>query len=315
MFAPPYEQLSRFAGNLATCLEAGVETTKSLENAARSLAGTPLSGAMQVALTRVGKGTSLAAALAAVEWGLPPFFVPMIEAGEQTGRLDESLRYLEHHCKLLAGPARTLRNVWLLPLTIALIGTAIKLVAHLCLATWGATLSFFFSSLTSYAMLGVIAFVVLSSPVKPLLDQLKLLLPIVSDVEKEVAANRFFHALAMLYAAGGRRVEGMIEFSARGVANIYLRRDYLSVAERIKRRDSLPAAFQAAEYIPQAQQELIESGDLSGTLEKSFERISRDTAEQLGFRIDLFNRIFTRLMALMVVYSIALTLLGLLKFI
>ena len=31
MFPPPYEKLARFAGNLATCLEAGVGVEKSLE--------------------------------------------------------------------------------------------------------------------------------------------------------------------------------------------------------------------------------------------------------------------------------------------
>ena len=46
-----------------------------------------------------------------------------------------------------------MRNVWLFPLAIALAGSAIKLAAYLCLAPWSTTMSFAFSSLTSYAML------------------------------------------------------------------------------------------------------------------------------------------------------------------
>jgi type II secretory pathway component PulF len=311
MLAPPYEKLSRFAGNLATCLESGVEIKKSLETAKRSLAHTPLAGAMEVVVMRVDRGDSLATALAAAEWGLPPFFVPMVQAGEQTGRVDESLRYLEHHCKMIAGPAQALQNAWLLPLTVAVAGTAIKLAAYLLLAPWSTTLSFAWASLKFYTMLGAAAFLVLGSPVKPLFDQLKLLLPFISSIEQETAANRFFHAFAMLYAAAGRRVDEMIDFSCRTVPNVAIRRDLLAVARRIKAGTSLPEAFRPAVYLAQEQKDLIATGDLSGTLEKSFERISNDAAEKLKVRLGLVQLIFSRVVFPLIAYSVLTTLISL----
>lgn len=313
MFAPRYDKLAHFAGNLATCLEAGVGVEKSLQSAGRSLARTPLGPALQVSLTRVSKGVTLAESLAAVEWGLPKFFVPMIQAGEQTGRVDEALRHLERHCRLLVAPTNALRNAWLLPLALMLFGTLVQLAAHVLFMPWTATLGFVFHSLASYAMLAALVFVVVSSPAKPIIDQLKLLLPVVRDVERESSVNHFFHALAMLYAGGGRRVESMITFSARTVSNEVIRRDLLAVGRRIEQGDTITEAFRKLQYLEQHEQDLIESGELSGTLERSFERIAVDAAEKLRFRLGIFQQIATRIMGSFVVFSIAMTMVSLLR--
>ncbi len=313
MFPVPYEKLAHFAGNLATCLEAGVGVEQSLKTASRSLAGTWLAPALQVSLTRVAKGATMAEAMAAIEWGLPKFFVPMIQAGEQTGRVDEALRHLERHCRLLVAPTNALRNAWLVPLALMLFGTIVQLAAHVLLMPWTATVSFVFHSLTSYAMLAVIVFIVVSSPAKPIIDQLKMLLPIVRDVERESAVNHFFHALAMLYAGGGRRVESMINFSARTVSNEAIRQDLLAVVGRIERGDTITEAFRGSRHLLQHEQDFIQSGDLSGTLERSFERIATDAAEKLRFRLGIFQTITTRIMGSLVVYSILMTAVSLIR--
>ncbi len=313
VLSPPYNKLAHFAGNLATCLEAGVGVEQSLKTASRSLGGTRLAPALQVSLTRVKRGTSLAEALAAIDWGLPSFFVPMVQAGEQTGRTDEALRHLERHCRMLVAPSNALRNVWLIPLALMLFGTMIQLAAHLLFMPWTTTLAFVFDSLTSYAMLAVLAFVVVSSPAKPIIDQLKLLIPIVHDVERESAVSHFFHALAMLYAAGGRRVESMIASSARTVSNEAVRKDLLTVVGHIEQGATITDAFRKSRYLLRHEQDQIESGELSGTLERSFERIAVDAAAKLSFRLGIFQRIFTRVMASFVVFSIAMTLMSLLR--
>lgn len=313
LLSPPYDKLAHFAGNLATCLEAGVGVEQSLKTASRSLDGTRLAPALQVSLTRVKRGTSLAEAFAAIEWGLPTFFVPMVQAGEQTGRTDEALRHLERHCRLLVAPSNALRNVWLIPLALMLFGTAIQLAAHILFMPWTTTLVFVFNSLASYTMLAVLAFIVVSSPVKPIINQLKLLLPIVRDVERESAVSHFFHALAMLYAAGGRRVESMITFSTRTVSNEAIRKDFQLVVRRIEQGTTIIEAFRKSRHLLQYEQDLIESGELSGTLERSFERIAVDAAEKLRFRLGIFQQIFTRIMTSFVVISIAMTLMSLLR--
>lgn len=310
MLSTPYEPLSRFASNLATCLESGVDMEKSLENASRSLARTPLASSMQVALTRVSKGASLTEALAAAEWGLPKFFLPMIQAGEQTGRVDESLRYLERHCKLLIKPSQAIRNVWLIPLALILFSTFAQLAVLLFAAPLTTTLGFVFSSLLFYAKLGLFVFIVCSSPAKTLFDQLKLHIPFLSDVVREAGVNHFFHAMAMLYAAAGRRVDGMISVAAKTVINDTIRKDFLNVAERIKQGAAVSEAFAAAKHVSQPEKDIIESGDISGTLERSFENISREAGEKLQFRLGLFQKIVMPILYFGVVYSLVFTLMS-----
>jgi len=111
MFEVPYEKLGRFAGNLATCLEAGVGVEQALKSSKRSLGPTRLGGAIEVAEIRVRQGTTLHEALATEAAPWPLFFLPILDAGKRAGRTDESLRFLERHCKLLAGPAHAIRNV------------------------------------------------------------------------------------------------------------------------------------------------------------------------------------------------------------
>jgi type II secretory pathway component PulF len=313
-YALPYKHLARFAGNLATCQEAGLGMVESLKSTRRSLANTHLSGEMDIVFARVEKGAPLFEAISVAKRSLPAFFVPMIEAGEQTGRLDESLRYIEHHCELLAGPASAMRNVWMYPLAILLTGTAIQFVAYLCLAPWRTTAAFFFTSVTSYAMIGVIAFVAYSPLFKPLLDQLRLMLPIAGATERDIAVNRFFHALAMLYAAAGHRVENMIRKAARTVANEVLQVDLLRVANQIEQEASLPDAFEVSKYVSREEKEIIATGDLSGTLERSFERIANAAAEQLVARLAIIQQISVRVMSALVMFSVASTVIGLLRF-
>ena len=65
MFEVPYEKLGRFAGNLATCLQAGVGIAKGLNSSKRSLGATRFGGAIEVAALRVREGATLHDALAA----------------------------------------------------------------------------------------------------------------------------------------------------------------------------------------------------------------------------------------------------------
>ncbi len=304
MFEVPYEKLGRFAGNLATCLEAGVSIEQALKSSKRSLGPTRFGGAIEVAEIRVREGASLHDALATEAAPWPRFFLPILSAGEQAGRTDEALRFLEHHCKLLVKPANAIRNAWLFPLVIMLFGTTIRLgvcVAFLPITKFFATAM---ESLRGYATLALIAIVLVARPFRPLIDPLKLAIPWIGAAERELAMNRFFQVFAMMYATGGRRVESMIRFSAAGVSNVAIRQDLLQTAAQIEQGESLPSAFEEARYVTLTEKELITAGDLSGTLERAFERIAFETGEKLAFRMEMITLVATRVTTMMVVAAL-----------
>ena len=128
-----------------------------------------------------------------------------------------------------------MRNVWLVPLAVIVAGTVLRFLAILCWGSWGGTLAFLWGSLTSYAALGALLFIVFGTPFRPLIEFLKLHLPFVGPLERDLNANRFFHALGMLHAVAGHRVEKMVRIATRTVNNQLLQTDLEEVAAKIER--------------------------------------------------------------------------------
>ena len=92
----PYAALSRFAYDLGTCARTGVDMPRALELTVRTLKSTPVGRSLTGASEAVRNGESLAKALSPAAHTLPSFFLPVIRAGEKSGRLDEAFEFLEH---------------------------------------------------------------------------------------------------------------------------------------------------------------------------------------------------------------------------
>ncbi len=308
----PLEELSRFAGNLATCLAAGIRVPDGLRTCTRSSSTALLPRIAEAAAERSASGIELAAALEPDARHFPPFFIPMIRCGERVGRLDESLRYLEEHCRLLAPPTRMMRNTWLYPLIIVLFGSVVKILAHVFFAPVSQTLSYVIHTLFNYGILAAVLWFFLAVPeAKRILDHLKLVLPVIGPVERELALNRFFHSFNMLYSTGGMRVEAMIRLGAQAIGNTVVRDDVLRAAEVIEGKGTITDAFAAPKTVTEDQKATIGAGEQAGKLEDAFATLSRATAESVQFRLKAFQEVFFRIVALAVTLSIAGTLVSL----
>jgi type II secretory pathway component PulF len=93
-----YDQLARFADNLSVSLAAGVELRQAIRTSSGSLVKTV--PAFREVWERVDQGEHLSEALRAVESQLPRFVLPVVESGECSGRLIESLRFLSTHLRM-----------------------------------------------------------------------------------------------------------------------------------------------------------------------------------------------------------------------
>jgi MSHA biogenesis protein MshG len=302
----PLERLSLWAGNLATCVSSGVDLPRALRASSRSLFGA-LPELVEAVAERVEAGSELSEALQPAAAHFPAFFLPVLQCGEQTGRLDETLRYLERHCKLLAEPARKVRNAWLYPLMIFALGWIIQLLAQLAasppLALW-----FLLRSAVLYGGVVVLAVGLYRTPTGRLLvDRGRLRIPLLGSVERDLGINRFFHVFDLLYSTGGMRVEQMLRGACRAVTNAALKQDLLQAASAIERGETVSQALAHAEMIHPDYKALIQVGDESGSLEEAFARIAALTAEALDTRLTIFNQLFYRLILAPVVLALAVT--------
>jgi type IV pilus assembly protein PilC len=310
----PLERVSVFAGNLATCLSAGIAIPKALRTGARTFSRGDLKDLIEDAADRVEAGMEFAEALEPIEPRLPAYFLPVVRCGEQSGLLDEALRYLERHCAMLAEPARKLRNTWLCPLVIFVIGWVVGLIARLFFASPIDFLGFLVRSVFTYGGIVILLLFVYSTPQgRVFLDRIKLSIPLFGPVERDTAINRFFHVLNLLYSTGGMRVEAMIELAAATVANSVVRRDLLRSAEVIEKGGSISDAFAKPEMVADEHKAIIQVGEESGSLEAAFDTVSRVTAEAVDWRLTVFKQLFYRLFMPPIVLSIVITLASLVR--
>jgi type IV pilus assembly protein PilC len=284
----PLEQLSLFCGNLATCLSAGIGVPQSLRTTTRS---SPIAGLRDIAekaAERTQTGMELSEAFEPWQDAFPAFFLPALHCGELSGRMDQALRYLECHCRELAAPMRAMRDTWLVPLVIVLIGAAGRILVPLMTANFRALIA----AIAEYAMVAALLWCAFFVPqVKIVVDRMKLLVPMFGLAVRDLAMNQFFHAFNLLYSTGGRRVEEMIRLAAATVENLAVRADLLRAAEVIESGGTISDAFSAPAYIPTEYRVTILVGDEAGKLEAAFETICRLTAETVQYSLEVFRKV------------------------
>jgi type II secretory pathway component PulF len=304
----PLEQLSVLCQNVATCLSAGLRVPASLRASVRSSGRGALKGIVETAAERTASGGELSEALEPSKDRLPPFFLPVVRCGEQSGRLDEAFHYLARHCRLMVRPSRMARNAWLFPLVIVLTGSVIKVALVAAFAPIAVTVAYVGSTLLSYAMAAALVGVVLFVPwIRAILDRVKLAVPVLGPTERDLAVNRFFQALNLVYSTGGVRVEAMIRLAAQSVDNRAIRSDLVRAAEVIEAGGTISDTFRASQFISWEYKETICVGEEAGKLDRAFDIVARLTEEALEHRLNMFNKVFQRIVSSAVSLSIVAT--------
>ena len=301
---PQYKQLARFSHDLELCARSSADIVRGLELCLKPLRNTRIGDRWTAAVDQVRRGSTLADALSPAEDLLPPFFLPVIKAGEQSGRLVEALAFLESHCSLLAGPASALRNVWLFPLAIMLFGSALKFILYLVMGSAADAISVLAKELFYYLQIALIVAIAVWTPVRYFVDQLRLSLPLIGPLEREIALHRFFRVLALVYSVGGHRVELMIQMAAKTVSNNAARIELLKAATAIEEGATIPDAFRRVGILTGDEQATIEVGEMSGTLEKVFDQISDDLGASMIAKLKIIQPILVRIVMVFVVLSI-----------
>ncbi len=309
---PPYKLLARFSYELGTCARSSADMVRSMELCLKPLRGTRIGEHWSGAAEQIRRGQSLHAALRPAEDLLPPFYLPVIEAGEKSGRLDEALYFLERHCNLLAGPAAALRNVWLFPVAIMLFGSLIRFFLFLVMGSAGQAFDFLVAELFSWGQLIFIIAVAMLTPVRYLVDQLRLSLPLIGPLEREIALHRFFRVLSLVYVVGGHRVEVMIQTAAKTVTNHAARIELCKAATAIEQQATISDAFRRVNILSEDEKTSIEVGEMSGSLEVVFDQISEDTGESMVVKLQLIEKFTVRIVMYVVMMSIIWTMFALL---
>lgn len=283
--------LAQFFHNLYQSVRAGVPLRDALETIANT--PTPLSPVAKHAAKRIAVGVPLSQAFAETGVAFPPYVVPLIQAGEQSGKLDEVLGYLADHFQREHG-------VWLVTWG-ALMGcagcylgclTPILLLIIFALPRimqavsrdpqWSLQLYEQMFGPTKYLLWGVFAFLAfyllnwfLNRNPKLALwwDGIKMKLPLIGLPQRRYAVARFGRVLAILYSAGIPPAESFI-LAGQASGSLTIAKVARQQAAMLKQGAKFSTAIAAIPFIPPTVVQAVTVGERAGNLDEGLRRAS-----------------------------------------
>ena len=302
--------LRQFAGSMATCLASGLPPTKSLTLSAAGTSSRALQAVVEAARPGLEQGQTLSESLAPGAAKFPHHFLPVLRAGEATGRQVETWQLLERHCTRLGPTLRVVRNTWLHPLVCIVFGWLIRTGIYIYFGRYHTALHFLAATFGTTALLtlaGWLAFKL--APVKRLIDTLLLQLPLVREIELRLAEVWFFTTFRLGYAAGNLGVLPLFDLALATVRNNVIRQDLAQARPILEEHGGFDLAFEQPALLDIELKGLIFTGAVSGKLDETLDHIVEQSTWNLELKLRLFNQIFQRIVVFAVAMSIVETIL------
>ncbi|HTI99046.1 MAG TPA: type II secretion system F family protein [Dongiaceae bacterium] len=294
-----------FSDSMALCLSSAMPVRQALATSSRSLCSRQLQKIIPLALAQCDAGASLSEALAAGEKYFPRHYLPLVRAGETTGRLVEAFRLLAQYERRVAPSVRLVRNTWLYPAACIVFGWILRALIFVYFGKYETAGWFVGTTFASTGLAVLIGWLLCQlAPIRRLLDTLLLQLPLLRETEIGLATVLFFSTFRLAYEAGGLEVTRMFDLALPVVRNEAIRRDLLAVRDSLAGNDTFGDAFAASALLSPEIKSQIHTGAYAGRLEQSLARIVQAATERLDFMLRAFNQIFQRLVVLGVGFSI-----------
>jgi type II secretory pathway component PulF len=303
----PLAALSQFAISMATCLTSGLPADKALVLGGTTARSKKIQVAATAAAAQCARGMSIAEALEAHQRLFPHFVVPLLRAGELSGRQVEAFQLVHQHCERLKPSLTLVRQAWLYPVICLLFGYGVRIGLLLFFGLWHQAWQVIWCDLGAEALTVLAVWALLKiEPVKEVVDYLLLQIPGVRNALIRLAVVLFFATFRLLYEAGGMHVTTMFDLALQTVANRAIRKDLLQARAVLEEQGGFEEAFSQPQLLEDTIKSSIAAGTLSGHLGTSLEQIIKLETIQLDAALDLFNRIFQRL----IVFGVGMSIIG-----
>lgn len=289
-------ELALFSVQLASALDAGVQILGALDGLEEQ-ASPALQHVLEDMQERIEGGSTLSEAMAHHPQAFDDLYVNLVEAGEETGRVEEVLYEIADFLewqeevtgeikRLSIYPAMVLGAVALISVLLfqfvfpRLLGTITDLNVELSPVTqtlvtinevagqvwWvipvGAVLLFFAPRLVRLHPRGGYA-----------VDWIKMNLPVLGDLFRKISLTRFTHNLAILHSSGVGILRSL-ELVEGVVDNEVFRQGIRRARERINMGSTLTEALQQEEQFPAIVMQMVSVGEASGSLDRGLRKVS-----------------------------------------
>ena len=302
--------LQLFANSMATCLASGLPPRRALELSGVGTRSQPLQEVIRVALKRCDQGMTISETLEPGARFFPHYFLPVIRAGEAGGRLVEAFQLLDRHCHRTAPSMKLVRETWLYPLICVVFGWIIRTGIFVYFGRYDTAWHFVCATFGTGSLLALSGWLLFKlQPVKRAVDLVRLQLPLLRETEIRLAVVLFFATFRLAYEAGGLGVVAMFDLAWRTVRNGAIRQDLLKVRQILADHGTFGEAFGESALLEDDIKGMINTGSLSGQLDRSLAEIVETATWRLELTLRTFNQFFQRAVTLTVALSIVETVL------
>ena len=313
--------MALFTRQLSVMLGAGVSLVSALQNLAQQEENRALGSTLRQIRYDVESGSTLAAALERHPRVFDPLFVNLVRAGETGGFLDTVFkrltRFLEKRLQwrkavLSASlyPAVVIVTsflvlgvilVWVIPVFASLFAnldvplplpTRMVMGASGFLSRWGLPLSL---GAGAAALSGGIYF--RTAKGRMWVDRFILAAPLLGPVTTQLLTARFARTLSTLLSSGVPILEAM-DLTARALGNVRFQETVLTLRSEVESGSTLAEPLSNSGLFPQMASEIIQIGELTGTLDDMLLKLAVYYEEEADTSISRFLALLEPMMML-----------------
>ena len=129
-------------------------------------------------------------------------------------------------------------------------------------------------------------------------DRLKMKLPLVGNVIRDYAQNRFTRTLSTLLS-GGIPLVTSLELAGRAVGNAVFERELMGVTNRVREGQSLWESLERTGYVTEMAVEMVKVGESTGALVEMLDNASEFSEEEIDYKL---SKMVTLIEPLMLVF-------------
>jgi type II secretory pathway component PulF len=232
------------------------------------------------------------------------FEIGVIEAGENSGSLTESLASLAEYFEFMTGIKNKMLSGLTYPVILLHLAILIPAVPALFLQGIGAFLIKVFPPLFLIYLLffSVIFFFRHSKNSTELTekkDNLILKMPFFGKLFMKIEVIRFLRAFVALYTAGAGIVRG-VEIAAETVGNTIIKNDIKTVLPLLRKGSMLSEVFCGKRWFPVVVCDMLRTGEVSGTIEETLKRVSDYLKDEVNVTVEQILKVLPVVVYLLV---------------
>jgi len=309
----PYH-IMNFYRQLATLNNAGLPIIKSLNKLSQSSSSRRLSIILYTVANDVAAGTTLSNAFKKHPNAFSPLAINIVDIGENTGRLSESLIYLGSYVEASIANKRRLSSATRYPMFVLIAVSAAVVIMnifvipkfsemfakfHLDLPLSTRIIMGSSNFMVNYKYFILLAAIFIFFGIKQVLkipsvhyfwDKYKLYIPVFGDLQKRIVLSQFTWTFSLIIRSGIPIIKG-IGLASNSTENVYFGEQLLKLRDAIEHGENLSQAAVASGLFTPITIQMIEVGEESEKLDETLSEVAKYYDAEIDYDLKRLNEL------------------------